>query len=70
MKKVVTDLSYKAGFNFCLDHDDWNEFKKPRLSAKSDDWYRGFYEYREAYFNAVKENAKTGKSLVFPAKKV
>jgi hypothetical protein len=62
------DLTFKGGFNFGIDTIGMFDMrgKMPRLSKKSDEFYRGFWAYRAAYFDAVRENAKTGEKLKFP----
>ena len=64
------DLSYKGGWNFCVDNVDVMDLrgKMPRLSKKSDEFYRGYWACRDAYMAAVRENAKTGNELIFPSK--
>ena len=62
------DLTFKGGFNFGVDTVDMFDMrgKMPRLSKKSDEFYRGYWAYRDAYIAAMRENAKTGEELKFP----
>jgi len=64
------ELTYKAGWNFGVETNAKEIFdmrgKMPRKSAKSDEFYRGYWAYREALIKATLENARTGAEIVFP----